>query len=239
MYLFGASGHGKVIKEILHANGVKVQAFIDDAPDVSTCSGRPVVHKSEGLSPIIVSIGANGVRRMIVDRLMADAEEAGHRLKFGVAIHPSAVVSPSAKIGEGTVVMAGAVINADAVIGRHCIINTGASVDHECVIGDYCHIAPGAHISGGTRIGEGTWIGVGACVIQFLNIGKDCMIGAGSVVVSDIPGGVTAFGNPCRVKIYNEKDNTMINSDLMFMGGGRRIALAIVADEEGRMCYAA
>ena len=56
-------------------------------------------------------------------------------------------------------------------------------------------------------------------MIQFLNIGKDCMIGAGSVVVSDIPGGVTAFGNPCRVKIYNEKDNNMINSDLMFMGG--------------------
>lgn len=199
MYLFGASGHGKVIKEILHANGVKVKAFIDDAPDVSTCSGRPVVHKSEGLSPIIVSIGANGVRRMIVDRLMADAEEGGHRLKFGIAIHPSAVVSPSAKIGEGTVVMAGAVINADAVIGRHCIINTGASVDHECVIGDYCHIAPGARLCGQVHVGEGTLFGVASCAIPCVHIGNWCTIGAGAVVVSDVEAEKTAVGVPARI----------------------------------------
>ena len=78
-----------------------------------------VVHGQTGLSPVIVSIGVNSVRKKIVGRLSGP---------FGVAIHPSAVVSPSAKIGEGTVIMAGAVVNADAVIGRHCIINTGASV---------------------------------------------------------------------------------------------------------------
>ena len=72
------------------------------------------------------------------------------------------------------------------------------------MIGDYCHIAPGANVSGGTHIGAGTWIGVGACVIQCLNIGKDCMIGAGSVVVKDIPDGVTAYGNPCKVVRENK-----------------------------------
>ena len=119
-------------------------------------------------------------------------------------------------------IMAGAVINADAVIGKHCIVNTGATVDHDCVIGDYCHIALGANVSGGTHIGEGTWIGVGACVIQCLNNGKDCMIGAGSVVVKDIPDGVTAYGNPCRVKTNIKQDNNMNNSNVTSPIGGNQ-----------------
>lgn len=200
MYLFGASGHGKVIKDILHANGVKVKAFVDDNQAVIECAGRPVLHDATNLSPIIVSIGVNNVRKAVVEKLQTGAKENGTKIEFATAIHPSAIISPSAKIGEGTVIMPGAIVNADAVIGKHCIINTGASVDHECIIGDYCHIAPGVHISGDTQVGEGTWIGVGACVIQGIKIGQNTIIGAGSVVVNDIPNNVTAFGNSCKVK---------------------------------------
>lgn len=213
VYLFGASGHGKVIKEIVESNGDSVTAFIDDDSDVCTTAGLPVLHDATGLSPIIVSIGSNSVRKLIAERLCsADAV-----VEFSTAIHPSAIVSSSAQIGEGSVVMAGAVINADVIIGKHCIINTGATVDHDCVIEDYCHIAPGAHISGGTQVGEGTWIGVGASVIQCLHIGYNCMIGAGSVVVCDIPDGVTAYGNPCKIRKY--KDNTMKHQVQNPMGG--------------------
>lgn len=197
MYLFGASGHGKVIQDILDANRIDVQAYVDDNKGIEECYGHKVLHDAAGLSPVIVSIGVNNVRKKIVQRLKAD----NHDIEFGTAIHPSAVISPSAKIGEGTVVMAGAVINANAVIGRHCIVNTGATVDHDCAIEDYCHIAPGVNISGGTHIGECTWVGVGSCVIQCITIGKNCMIGAGSVVVRNIPDNVTAYGNPARIKV--------------------------------------
>ena len=216
MYLFGASGHGKVIKEILNANGVEVEAFVDDNPNVNECGGCPVKHYATGLSPMIVSIGVNRVRKMIVERLKTN----NPTVEFGTAIHPMATVSSTAKIAEGTVVMAGAVINADAIIGKHCIINTGATVDHDCVIEDYCHIAPGTHISGATHIGEGTWVGVGSSVIQCLNIGKNCMIGAGSVVVKDIPDNVTAFGCPAKVRTIKQ-DNDMNKKSLENpMGGG-------------------
>ena len=230
MYLFGASGHGKVIKEIIEACGGSVTAFVDDNKQVNTCAGLPVLHDASGLSPMIVSIGVCRIRKVVIERLQL----SGKHVVFGTAIHPSAIVSPSAQIGEGTVIMAGAVINADAKIGKHCIINTGATVDHDCVIEDFCHIAPGAHISGGTHIGEGTWIGVGTSVIQYLNIGKNCMIGAGSVVVRDIPDDVTAYGNPCRIK-----NNDMNKNDLTQLGGNRLITNRLASVFYRRMGYVA
>lgn len=233
MYLFGASGHGKVIKEILKANGVNVQAFVDDNPNVEESSGCPVLHDAKGLSPMIVSIGDNKIRKMIVNRLKTD----NHSIRFGLAIHPSAVVSPSAKIGEGTVVMAGAVINADAVIGKHCIVNTGATIDHDCVIEDFCHIAPGVHICGATHIGKCTWVGVGSSVIQCLNIGNNCMIGAGSVVVKDLPDNVTAYGCPAKVKIIKQDIDMNKQIERTHLQGGGEYQVVITYKPESR--YAA
>lgn len=194
MYLFGASGHGKVIKEIIEAEGLTVETFVDDNKEINECADRPVLHKDTGLSPMIVSVGVNRIRKMIVKRLQTNNES----IEFATAIHPSAIVSPSAKIGVGTAVMAGAIINADAIIGKHCIINTGASIDHECVIGDYCHVAPHATLCGQVHLGEGTIMGVGSCAIPCVKIGSWCTIGAGAAVVNDIADGVTAVGVPAK-----------------------------------------
>ena len=197
MYLFGASGHGKVIKEIIEANGQVDEAFVDDNLNVNKLCGKKVLHGETELSPMIVSIGVNCIRKKVVEKL---------HCKFGIAIHPTAVVSPSAKIGEGTVVMAGAIINADTVVGKHCIINTGASVDHECVIADYCHIAPHATLCGQVHVGEGTLVGVGACVIPCINIGSWCTIGAGAAVTKNIESNMKEVGVPAR-PLRDNRDN--------------------------------
>ena len=48
-------------------------------------------------------------------------------------------------------------------------------------------------------IGDNVWIGAGVCIVPGVTIGSNSVIGAGSVVTKDIPEGVLAFGNPCRV----------------------------------------
>ena len=179
-----------VIKEILDAQGVMLEAFIDDNPAISRLCGLQVLHCADGLSPVIVSVGDNRDRKQIVGRLSCD---------YGTAIHPSAVVSPSAKIGEGTVVMPGAVINAGAVIGRHCIVNTGASIDHECVLGDFCHVAPHASLCGRIYLGEGVLVGVGASLIPCVQVGDWAVVGAGSSLISNLPAGMTAMGVPATI----------------------------------------
>lgn len=49
-------------------------------------------------------------------------------------------------------------------------------------------------------IGDGAWIGAGSLVLPGVTIGAGAVIGAGSVVTSDVPPGMLAFGNPCRVQ---------------------------------------
>lgn len=48
-------------------------------------------------------------------------------------------------------------------------------------------------------IGSDVWVGAGALVLPGVRIGSRTVIGAGSVVTRDVPGGVLAAGNPCRV----------------------------------------
>ena len=190
VYLYGAGGHGKVIKEIIEACGGKVEAFVDDNLSRDEWAGLPVVHDVEGIEEMIVSIGNNKTRKMIAGKLDC---------RFGVAIHPSAIVSPSATIGEGTVIMPGAIVNADAVIGRHCIVNTGASVGHDCHLEDFCHVAPHATLCGTVHLGEGVWIGAGAVVNPNIEIGEWTVVGSASAVTGNVEPNVTVAGIPARM----------------------------------------
>lgn len=57
------------------------------------------------------------------------------------------------------------------------------------------------------KVGSDVWIGGNVCVMPGVTIGDNVVIGGGSVVTEDIPSGVVAAGNPCRVirKIGDEK----------------------------------
>ena len=194
MYLYGASGHAKVIIDILKSQGVSIDGFIDDNIEINELMGYTVFHNRMDVSPLIISIGNNAIRKKI-----AESIENNIDVDFGFAVHTSSSISENATVGIGTVVMQGAIIQSCASIGKHCIINTGATVDHDCEIEDYVHISPNTTLCGDVHVGEGTQIGAGSVVIPGVRIGKWSLIAAGSVVTKDIPDYVLAAGNRCRV----------------------------------------
>lgn len=191
--IYGASGHGKVIIEILEAMGIKVDLIFDDNDAIKSLLNYPVQKFSPQLTQdkkMIISVGNNSIRKKIASTINAE---------YGIVIHPSSFVSPRCVLGEGSVVMPGVTINVNTSIGKHCIINTNASVDHDCIIRDFVHISPNATLCGDVHIGVGTHIGAAAVIIPGKKIGRYCTVGAGSVVVNDIPDFSVAFGNPCRI----------------------------------------
>lgn len=196
MYLFGASGHAKVIVDILLSEDIAVKGFYDEDESKKELLGIPVLGKTvdfeKDSAHCLVSIGDNKTRKKVVNILSKKA-------RFGTAIHQQSIIGSKVYIEEGSVVMPGVVINADTKIGKHAIINTSSSVDHDCEIGDFVHIAPNSSICGGVKIGEGTLFGAGATAIPLVNIGKWCIIGAGAVITTDVPDYSVVVGNPGRI----------------------------------------
>ena len=172
MILYGNGGHAKVIRDCLKKLEIEVSAIFDDN---STGLYDPLTLPD---TPLLIAIGDNAARQAVASKV---------KHPFGQVIHPSAQVSESATVGEGTVVFHNAVIQAATYIGRHCILNTACVVEHDCQMGDFVHIAPNATVCGNVSIGEGTLIGAGAVVLPNLNIGKRAVIGAGCTIRKDVP----------------------------------------------------
>lgn len=175
--IIGASGHGKVVADVIRASGDDVYGFLDDDTLKEGVIG-PISACTKYLDKwFVIAIGNNKIRRKIAEK---------YQLNYYTAIHPTATVSDSVNIGQGTVVMAKAVINADSVIGKHCIINTASVVEHDNLIEDYVHISPNATLCGTVFVGENSHIGAGVVVKNNIKICSDITVGIGAAVVSNI-----------------------------------------------------
>ncbi|MDP1808992.1 MAG: acetyltransferase [Actinomycetota bacterium] len=203
----GAGGHAKVVLEILKLmGGYEIAAFVDPRKELW---GRDVLEVPvRGDDTLLPSLYDQGIRHAFIGVGTTGDTRARRKLYQKVcglgfemvsAIHPQAIISPSAVIGQGVTIMAGTVINADAAIGDNVILNSGAIVEHDCVIGCHVHIATGACLAGTVFVGDGTHVGLGAMVRQSINIGQNVVVGAGALVLQDIPDNMVVAGVPARI----------------------------------------
>lgn len=195
--IIGASGHGKVIADIILQRGDRVLGFLDDNPHApSHVYGIPLLgtaadsHRFPG-AYFIIAIGNAAIRRRLAQQMTP--------CRWYTAVHPKAIVSNlGVTVGEGTVIAAGAVVNPGVTIGKHCIVNTNAVVEHDCKLGDYVHLSVSAALGGTVAVDDECWIGIGACVKNNLTICSGVTIGAGAAVVKNITESATYVGIPAR-----------------------------------------
>jgi sugar O-acyltransferase (sialic acid O-acetyltransferase NeuD family) len=201
--LIGAGGHASVVLEAARTMAdLNVIGVVDADTDRhgGDLLGCPIIGGDDqmagsGASYFIMglgSVGNPGVRMAVYARAMLTG------LKPLSVIHDRAWVSPTAKLGPGTVVLAQASVNAQAVVGANVILNTGCIVEHDAVIGDHAHIAPGAIVLGSTRVGGRTHIGAGAVIREGIIVGQEVLVAAGAVVVGDVADNVRIGGVPAR-----------------------------------------
>ncbi len=200
LVVYGAGGHGKVVAEILLAGRQEIAGFLDDNPALSgsLVLGLPIFRAAEWLGKnagarVALGIGNHAQREHAAQQITRLGGE------LITAIHPSAIIAGSARVGSGVVILPAAVLNPDCRIADGVIINTGAIVEHDVKIGRYAHIAPRCVTGGGVEIGDFAQIGIGAIVLPGKRIGKHAVIGAGAVVTEDIPDNVIASGVPARI----------------------------------------
>lgn len=201
LVIVGAGGHAKMVLEAIRAQGAfEPVGLVDPHPPADSVLGARVIGgdevlprlRAEGVAFAFVALGGNAARERIGAALRG--------MGFGLAtiVHPSAVLLPSATVGQGIIVMPRAVIGAEARVEDLAIVNTAAVVEHDNLIGRAAHVAPGAALAGTVRVGARALVGVGSAVRPGVAIGEDAVIGAGSAVVADVPAGATVGGAPAR-----------------------------------------
>jgi sugar O-acyltransferase (sialic acid O-acetyltransferase NeuD family) len=203
--IFGASGHSKVIVDIIEKQEkYNIQGFIDKNRKKNTSfMGYKVLGNQSSLKDIIYSnkiyggvigIGDNYIRSVIRNKVIKIIPN----FKFVNCIHPKTIVGKDVKIGGGNVIMAGVVINSSAIIKNHCILNTNSSVDHDSLMSDFSSIAPNVTIGGNVTIGNYSAIGIGANIFHNVNVGHNCIVGGGSLVCNDTNENSIYYGSPSK-----------------------------------------
>lgn len=204
--ILGGGGHARVVIDCMKVSGVAHPYVVLDPNSllwgkevygVPIRGGEDLIQelKREGVTHFIPAVGGvqdNAPRRKTFEWGI------GQHLMPLILLHPSVIISPQVKIGEGSVAFAGAIINPGVVIGKNCIINTGSIIDHDCIIEDHAHIAPGAVLSGGVHVEKSVHIGTGATIRHSIHIGEGAVVGAGSVVIKDVLPNSVVKGVPAK-----------------------------------------
>lgn len=190
--------------EALDALGGRWQmlGFVDDDParHGPGPGGHPVYGREAlerlGAARVLAVPGSPSsfpARRSVIDGLGVDPS------RFAQVIHPSACVSPRARLGRNVLVMAGVVISGHARIGDHVCILPNSVIHHDAGVGDWTLVGSCVVVAGGTQVGRNCYIGSGSRIMNGLTIGDGALVGLASAVIRDVAPHAKVAGHPARV----------------------------------------
>lgn len=211
MVLFGTSNELTDIFECANKNGKKVTQIVVNIDEQKRERTKDMETRLSELKeePIITPLHAftpdKDEEYFIVPTtpkkyIIAEFLKSNFNLNFARLVHPTAYVSPHARIGEDVFVGARCIIGPGCVIGDHVFINHGVIIGHDAVLHNYVGVSLGSIIAGHVEVFEGATIGMGANIIEELIIGRNAVVAAGAVVIRDVQDKSLVAGIPAVVK---------------------------------------
>ena len=147
-------------------------------------------YKIEENDRFIIAIGDIGIKKRAVNRLKKRGA------KFISLIHPTAIIIPTAKIGEGVVICPYCLVSDDVQLDDFVMMNTYASCGHDVQVGKYCILSPYVALNGFVKLENEVFVGTHATVISYKKVGFQAKISANSVVMRNVPSKCMVFGVP-------------------------------------------
>lgn len=200
--IYGTGEYAKAVFEILSLREVPVVGFLDPDPTRrnTTFLSRPILGSEVALlsgaitfHAAVIAIETSEPRARIAEMFRTTG------VPLFSAIHPHAVISPSAQLQSGVVVFPGVVVAPDAIIEEGVVLHAGVLIETGAHIGSFCTLAPAVVIGPNAHIDTHTFIGVRATILENCSVGNHSMIGAHSLVRDNLPDHILAYGTPALV----------------------------------------
>jgi sugar O-acyltransferase (sialic acid O-acetyltransferase NeuD family) len=191
--------HLLIISDILQSRSQYPYLRIFDNQQRFNSLGTSMLHpfefidSLEGCHDCVFALSRPSGKRSMVDTFGLTPD------RFINLIHGKAYISGYAHLGNGLRIDACSSIGPAVSVGDFVHVKDQAYIGHHSHIGPFTTINPSASLASGVHVGSGVTIGLGARILNDIFVGDGTIVGAGSVVTKDLPAGVVAYGNPCRV----------------------------------------
>ena len=203
LVIIGAEGFAREIYDLVHYcreqhPNLSVKGFLSDGPSNIEELGYPPVlstvadYQVHPDDVFFCGIGGVSSRKKTVEIIRAKGGT------FINLVHPTAVISPSVKLGVGVGIKAYCVLASDVHVGDFTFMQSSVIMGHDVRIGDFCHINSFSFFAGYAKVCDGATVNAGARIIQNVVIGEKATVGMGSVVLKNVADGATVFGNPAK-----------------------------------------
>ncbi len=152
LLIIGAGSFSTEVDELARLVGYTDIAFLDDKSPVAIGTMQDIGKMRKRYDTAIVALGNNENRKRFHEELV--------RYDFNIPtlVHPTAFVSPDAKLAPGCIVRTHAVVSRYAKLGEGVIVNIGSIIDHHCEIGAFSMILPGAVVRNSVKVDPGSWV---------------------------------------------------------------------------------
>ena len=149
LVILGAGGYGRMAADVAAQTGeYEAILFLDDNSQAEDVAGKCGAYAdfADEHTAFYPAIGNNEIRLNWLEMLLAGG------CRVANLIHPTAYISPTARMAQGVAVLPHAIVNTGCVLEMGCIVNSGAIVDHGCVLEAGAHVSPGGIVKAENRI---------------------------------------------------------------------------------------
>lgn len=209
--IYGSGGMAREVVSLIEDINLatptwNILGYLDDVKNGSgeRINGYPIIGTGETLKELggdvnlVIAVSSPPAKKVIYERTK------GYGLTYPVLIHPSARISGTASIGEGSVVGIDCIVSVNVRLGRHVFLNMRTVVGHDAVLGDFTSCLVNSIIAGSTVINEEVLVGSGSIIMEKKVIGSRARISMGSVVNFDVKEGCVVMCRPSKSMYFGE-----------------------------------
>lgn len=204
LIIIGAGGMGRQVLSFAksckgYGNEYDIKGFLDDNldamkdyPDYPPVLGTVDGYQIQPEDIFFNSIGGVAPKKKCINKILNRGGE------FITLIHPTALITPGAKIGTGCMIAAKVGIGTETEIGDFCLVQSNAIIGHDVHVGNFCRIDCNVVLIADVKLDNDVCVHTSSVINHGVHIGEGSTVGALSFVIRNVKPGTTVQGNPAK-----------------------------------------